>query len=143
GGGRGAGASGGCAGELRYAPATDQVDATVADVAICKKWIVGPADNSGSHGRAHPGVLVLGRGAGVDRAVSQLDGGADAVGVDGQARVEPVGPGELGIGLRAADEGAERVDGDARRHVAGLMATHPVTHDEDPVADDGPSLAPR
>src|SRR5262249_25938159 len=67
----------------------------------------------------------------------------NAIGVDGHAGIESVGPGELGIGFRPADEGADRVDRDPRGDVARLVAAHPVTHDEEPVADENAVLVPR
>ena len=131
------------AGELQDAPASDQVDATVADVAICKQRLVSPADDNRRDRGAHPGILVLGRGARIDGAVRQLDGRADPVGIEGRARIESVGPGELGIGLRSVDEGSDRVDPDPRGDVSRLVAAHPVTHDENPVADENGVLVPR
>ena len=54
----------------------------------------------------------------------------EAVTGEGQVRLDPVGPGELGILVRPPDEAFDRFYRQIRRDFAGRMAPHAVGHDE-------------
>src|SRR5262249_27449263 len=78
-------------GSTGHGPVAEDVEAAVTDVAVGEPRVV-RSDESGDHGGAHPRVFVFDRRPREDGAVRELDRGADAVGVDGEARVESEGP---------------------------------------------------
>ena len=115
--------------ELGELAAAHQVAAAVADRADRERAAV---HQRGHGGGAHAGV-VLAVVRGLEHPlVGQADGGLEPVGLEGELLLQAVGPGDvLLLAVALADERGQRLDGDARGHLARVVAAHAVAHGEE------------
>jgi hypothetical protein len=113
------------AGELLERAGAQAVDAAVADVA--EDGAAGAQAGDGD-GRAHLGERAA---AGLDDLLGgQAGGDGHLVLVGGEPAVGGVGPGDVVVAGVAADEVDDGGDGETARHLASLVAAHPVGHGE-------------
>jgi hypothetical protein len=109
------------AGEGGDGAVAEAVDAAVADVADDGAVAAGEQGRDGGAHRAEPPRA--GRG---DVGVGELDPRGEQVAVEVEAGVEGEGPGDVVVEGVAPHEVLQRVDGEARGHLAAVVAAHAV-----------------
>jgi hypothetical protein len=114
-------------GQRRQLRAQQRVDAAVADAGEGHARAIG---HRRDHRRAHAGVLGMLLGRAIDAAVGDFEAGHQPIGRERQRRVDPERPGDVLRCGALRDEGSQRIDGELRGDLAGVVAAHPIRDDD-------------